>query len=175
MADDIEKLELLSLVAKVHQEICNHANINDKTLAEFVIALHDESKSLADFKQQLQDAGAGFSDFFVENIDRLILSMHPKHKKKTSANGNGVAGSGLNEMDKAKRMFPGLSLPDQDWQPSAEKDQFMKSVDDMMADLEGMAKKKKVVEPASAEVNGNDHSSRRRRSRSKSPRRGRSR
>ncbi len=39
MADDIEKLEYLSLVAKVHQEICNHANINDRTIAEFVLAL----------------------------------------------------------------------------------------------------------------------------------------
>ncbi len=49
-------------------------------------------------------------------------------------------------------MFPGLSLPDQDWQPSAEKDQFMRSVEDMMADLEGMAKKKKPVEAVNTEV-----------------------
>ncbi len=116
MADDIEKLEYLSFFAKVHQGICNHANINDRTIAEFVLALHDESKSLAEFKQKSKETNAGFSDFFVENIDRLILSMHPKHKKKAPANGAGASdsGSGLNEKDKARRMFPGLPLPDQD-------------------------------------------------------------
>ena len=75
MADDLYNLELLSLVAKITQEVLNYTGIKDKTLAEFVISLHEESKSLPDFKQKLKDTGADFPESFVENIDRLILNM----------------------------------------------------------------------------------------------------
>ena len=43
--------------------------VDGKTFAEFVIALHDESKTLPEFKQKLKDAGADFPDSFVENMD----------------------------------------------------------------------------------------------------------
>ena len=36
--DDLESLELLSLVSKVTWELQNHLGVSDKTLAEFVIA-----------------------------------------------------------------------------------------------------------------------------------------
>ncbi|THH04368.1 hypothetical protein EW145_g5571 [Phellinidium pouzarii] len=108
MADDLYELEVLSLVAKITQEILNYTGIKDKTLAEFVISLHDTSISLPVFKQKLKETGADFPDSFVENIDRLILR---------------------------------LALPDQEWQPAAEKDVFMKEVDDMMTQLEGVQKK----------------------------------
>ena len=78
MADELYELEVLSLVAKITQEVLNHTGINDKTLAEFIIALHDDSKTLPEFKQKLKETGADFPDSFVENIDRLVLSMHPK-------------------------------------------------------------------------------------------------
>ena len=75
MADaDLYNLEFLSLVAKITQEIVNYTGINDKTLAEFVISLHDEAKSVQEFKQRLKDTGADFPDSFVENMDRLILA-----------------------------------------------------------------------------------------------------
>lgn len=98
MADDLYNLELLSTVSKITQEILNHTGthmsiphmhiartdicpvgVNDKTLAEFVIALHEESKTLPEFKQKLKDVGAEFPESFVENVDRLILNLHPKH------------------------------------------------------------------------------------------------
>ncbi|PAV22044.1 P-loop containing nucleoside triphosphate hydrolase [Pyrrhoderma noxium] len=171
MADELYELEVLSLVAKITQEVLNHTGINDKTLAEFIIALHDDSKTLPEFKQKLKETGADFPDSFVENIDRLVLSMHPKYKKKSEAkttNGkqNGVV---LDEKEKKRRMFPSLSLPDQEWEPSVEKDVFMKEVDDMMAQLESVQKKKANIE--------NETQSRpvkRQRSRSRSPRRSRS-
>ncbi|KAK0198728.1 P-loop containing nucleoside triphosphate hydrolase protein [Armillaria mellea] len=106
---DIYNLELLSLVAKITQEITNYTNLNDKTLAEFVIALHEQSnKSLPAFKQKLKDVGAEFPDSFVENVDRLILSMHPKHKQKHKPSANGdtkvAATEGeLTEQEKKKR------------------------------------------------------------------------
>lgn len=170
MADDLYQLELLSLVAKVTQEIVNYTGINDKTLAEFVISLHDESSSCNDFKQKLENSGADFPKSFVENLDRLILNMHPKHKKAKS---NGITngsqkGSNVDEGDKKRRMFPGLALPDQDWQPSVEKDVFMKEVDDMMAELEGVQKKKAKLDIANEEQ---VERRQRERSRSRSPRR----
>ncbi|EIW86950.1 P-loop containing nucleoside triphosphate hydrolase protein [Coniophora puteana RWD-64-598 SS2] len=137
--DDLYNLEFLSLVNKITQEISNHVGINDKTLAEFVISLHDESKSLAEFKQRLQDTGLEGS--VIENMDRLILTLHPKHKKKTKSaaaqlsNGDGVD-------DKQRRLFPGLSIPNQD----VTKDALMKEVDDMMAQFETASKKPKVAD-----------------------------
>jgi ATP-dependent RNA helicase DHX8/PRP22 len=143
--DDLYNLEFLSLVAKITQEIDNHTGLNDKTLAEFVIDLHDKSKTLADFKAELKEVGADFPESFIENIDRLVLTLHPKHKKKNSAKANGKAKANGEdtqaERDKHKRMFPGLALADQEWQPSSlSKDVLMKEVDDMMAQFESSAK-----------------------------------
>jgi ATP-dependent RNA helicase DHX8/PRP22 len=87
--DDLYNLEFLSLIAKITQEIDNHAGLNDKTLAEFVIDLHDKSTTLADFKAKLKEVGADFPESFIENIDRLVLALHPKHKKKNPAESNG--------------------------------------------------------------------------------------
>ena len=142
--DDLYNLEFLSLVAKITQEIYNHTGLNEKTLAEFVIDLHDQSKTLADFKAKLKEAGSDFQESFVENIDRLVLTLHPKHKKKRSAESNGKHKSSddaVDEKDKQKRMFPGLSLADQEWKPAVSKDVLMKEVDDMMAQFESSAKR----------------------------------
>ena len=143
--DDLYNLEFLSLVAKITQEIDNHTGLNDKTLAEFVIDLHGKSKTLADFKANLKDSGADFPESFVENIDRLVLTLHPKHKKKNPAKANGKAKSNGNDAlevkDKQKRMFPGLALADQEWQPTVPKNVLMKEVDDMMAQFESSSKR----------------------------------
>lgn len=133
--DDLYKLEILSLTQKIVQEIVNHTGVNDKTLAEFVISLHEECKSLADFKSKLQEMGAGFPDSFVENMDRLIVSMHPKYKKKKKkSKKRAMDETVMTEDEKKKRMFPGLSKPDVD------KDVLMAEVDDMMAQFEGKAR-----------------------------------
>ncbi|KAG1825657.1 P-loop containing nucleoside triphosphate hydrolase protein [Suillus subaureus] len=163
--NDLYNLEVLSLVAKITQEIDNYTGINDKTLAEFVISLHDQSKSLPDFKSQLSNAGAEFPDSFVGNVDRLILSLHPKHKKKSSLVTHGAshaqASGGALEKDKQKRLFPGLAVPDK------EEDVLMKEVDDMMAQFEGVAKRAKITD----ENERPTKRERRDRSRSRSPRR----
>ena len=167
---DLYNLEFLSLVARITQEVVNHTGINDKTLAEFVIALHDESKTRQEFKQKLQDVGANFPDSFVETVDRLILSLHPKHKKRQpiNQNENSVQDGALDEGDKRRRLFPGLALKDQEWQPTdAGKDALMKEVDSMMSELEGAAKK------ARARPTEDDREAKRQR-RSRSPPRRRS-
>ena len=54
MADsDLYNFEFLSIVAKITQEIENYTGLDDKALAEFVISLHDQSKTLAEFKGKL--------------------------------------------------------------------------------------------------------------------------
>ncbi len=136
---DIYNLELLSLVAKITQEITNYTGLNDKTLAEFVIALHERSnKSLPAFKQKLKEAGAEFPDSFVENVDRLILSMHPKHKQrhKSSTNGDakGAAAEGeLTEQEKKKRLFPGLALKDSEAKAPVADDVFLQEIGDLVS------------------------------------------
>ncbi|KAG8757197.1 DEAH-box ATP-dependent RNA helicase prp22, partial [Ceratobasidium sp. 423] len=149
--DDIYQFELLSLTSTVAKEILNNAGINDKTLAEFIINLHEQSKTQDAFKKKLKDVGADFPESFVENLDRLILSLHPKYKRKKAKKAKKDGGETADETDTKRRMFPGLSLPDQPWQPSNEfgkgkedegKDAASKEVDDLMSQLEGVAKKK---------------------------------
>ena len=116
--DDLESLELLSLVSKVTSELQNHLGFSDKTLAEFVIAQHSKCSSLSDFKAQLKEMDADFPRSLVESIDRLILTMHPKHKGKPKG-GEGSKSStgeenGLGEVEKKTRIFKGLAMPDKE-------------------------------------------------------------
>ncbi|KAF9454217.1 P-loop containing nucleoside triphosphate hydrolase protein [Macrolepiota fuliginosa MF-IS2] len=135
--DDLYNLEFLSLVAKISQELVNHLNLDDKVLAEFLIAVHEQSNgSLPAFKEKLQEMEARFSDSFVENVDRLILSMHPKYKKgKRGSKSNGKAKgkeADLDEEERKRRMFPGLALKDQDPQPVVSDDIFLKELGDIV-------------------------------------------
>lgn len=148
--DDLESLELLSLVSKVTSELQNHLGINDKTLAEFVIAQHSKCPSLAEFKTQMEGMGAEFPQSLVESIDRLILTMHPKHKGKSKGGDgrNGSAGeeNGLGEVDKKTRIFKGLAMPDKElsWAEEAEDtngDTKNGGYDDTFAMLESLAGK----------------------------------
>ncbi|KAJ1302636.1 hypothetical protein OPQ81_002953 [Rhizoctonia solani] len=159
--DDIYQFELLSLTSTVAKEILNNAGINDKTLAEFIINLHEQSKTQDAFKKKLKDVGADFPESFVENLDRLILSLHPKYKRKKAKKvKKDGAPESTDETDTKRRMFPGLALPDQPWQPSnefgkdgekdGEKDAASKEVDDLMSQLEGVAKKK-AARPTAAD------------------------
>lgn len=135
MADsDLYNLEFLSLVAKITQEIDNHTGLSDKTLAEFVISLHDQSsKSLPAFKTKLKEVGADFPESFVENVDRLILSMHPKHKKRYTAPSKSNADGVLSEVDKQKRLFPGLALQDKEVPPAVSDDVFLEELGDLVS------------------------------------------
>lgn len=139
MADiDLYNLEFLSLVAKITQEIDNHTGANDKTLAEFVIALHDQAnKSRSAFQEKLKEVGANFPDSFVDNVDRLILSMHPKYKKeRVSATTNGkakVADEVLSEQERQKRLFPGLAIQNKDVPSAVSDDVFLEELGDLVA------------------------------------------
>jgi ATP-dependent RNA helicase DHX8/PRP22 len=165
--DDLYNLEFLSLVAKITQEINNYIGFNDKTLAEFVISLHDEvDGDLKKFKKKLKDMEAGFPDSFMESVDRLILSMHPKYKKKKASSSSNVGDEAVvSEEDRKRRMFPGLALQNKEPEPLAD-DAFLKELGDIVT-----GKKRAMdVDPPSRRMDV-DPPSKRRRSRSPSRRR----
>ena len=83
-SNELEKLELLSLVNSITQELVNHTGLSgkfpcsrfiarsgtdtgqaktDSTLAEFLIHIHGESKDYASFKQKCAEVGADFPGF----------------------------------------------------------------------------------------------------------------
>ncbi|KAE8450463.1 hypothetical protein EG329_006539 [Mollisiaceae sp. DMI_Dod_QoI] len=149
--DDLESLELLSLVSKVTSELQNHLGISDKTLAEFVIAQHSECKSLEEFQRKLDAMGADFPQSLVESVDRLVRTMHPKHKGKENRDRE-PAGQEKRKVEEKIKVFKGLALPDKEvpWQDDAE-DGYMNggskpgtnAIDDTLALLENLESKAK--------------------------------
>jgi ATP-dependent RNA helicase DHX8/PRP22 len=152
--DDLESLELLSLVSKVTSELQNHLGISDKTLAEFVIAQHAECKSLDEFQQKLEAMGAEFPQSLIESVDRLVKTMHPKYKKGKAANGETENGS--QRAEEKSKVFKGLALPDKElpWQDyvDAQADGAANggtdAIDDTLALLEGLEGKARAEKPA---------------------------
>lgn len=117
-----------TLTKSRHAEL---AHIADSTLAEFLIHIHGESKDYASFKAKCAEVGADFPESFLQAVDRLVLSMHPKYKIKANkaasdAKGKAAAAAGTKAADdpvseqrqKEMRLFPGLAVPDSDWIPS---------------------------------------------------------
>ncbi|KAL9127790.1 MAG: hypothetical protein Q9217_003396 [Psora testacea] len=150
--DDLASLELLSLVSKVTSEIQNHLGIKDKTLAEFIIAQHAKCQSLTEFKSKMDAMGAGFPQSLIESIDRLILSMHPKHRgklKREQAQSNGDE-AGLDETERKTRIFKGLAVSDKDQRWEDDDDtaptgkRSASTFDDTFAMLEGLAGRTKT-------------------------------
>ncbi|KAK6621404.1 hypothetical protein RUM43_011710 [Polyplax serrata] len=101
--NELEKLEHLSLVSKICTELENHLGINDKDLAEFIIALSEKHNTFDAFKTVLLKNGAEFSDSFTENLLRLIQHMQPKDKLKIVKT----------EKDVLAEKFPALSMPNE--------------------------------------------------------------
>ena len=151
---DLENLELLSLVSKITTELSNHLGINDKTLAEFIINLHGECSSPEQFKARLAGLGVEFPNSLAETIDRLVLTMHPKHRnKKTSqSNGNDEKNPEV-ELDKKARVFRGLAMPDRDaWgdgylegKPKQNGGARKDAIDDTLAAFEKLEEKGKTA------------------------------
>lgn len=71
--EDLQKLEELSLVSKICTELENHLGINDKDLAEYIIALADKHPTVEKFKASLIKNGADFPVSMFYHIDRQWL------------------------------------------------------------------------------------------------------
>ncbi|KAF9095828.1 DEAH-box ATP-dependent RNA helicase prp22 [Mortierella sp. AD031] len=159
---DLEQFEVLELVNKIRNEVLNHLGMDDKSVAEFIIHVHEKSADYTAFKDTLQDAG-DFSPSFIGNLDRLIRTMHPKYRKAAEPT---VADKAAVADQKAHR-FPGLAIPDRPgWladEDEKPKDKKVPAADDFMSEFENM------IETAKQETRN------RSRSRSRSPRRKRAR
>ncbi|KAK3900524.1 hypothetical protein C8A05DRAFT_35828 [Staphylotrichum tortipilum] len=130
--DDLESLELLSLVSKVTSELQNHLGVNEKTLAEFVIAQRIECASFADFKAKLAAVGAEFPPSLVESIDRLVCAMHPHFKGKQNGSHQADNEKPAQSSEQKSKMFTGLAIPDKD----------VEVIDDTFALLESLEPKR---------------------------------
>ncbi|TGO50114.1 hypothetical protein BOTNAR_0405g00040 [Botryotinia narcissicola] len=158
--DDLESLEILSLVQRVASELYNYLGISDKTLAEFVIAQRTECSSLEEFQKKLEAIGGDFPQSLVESVDRLVSTMHPKFKGSKGRNGASAENGNLKVEEKTK-VFKGLALPDKKpaWQDEDEysKDHAMNgtdAIDDTLALLEGLAPKAQPVDDTLALLEG---------------------
>ncbi|CAI6273681.1 unnamed protein product [Periconia digitata] len=140
--EDLEKLEYLGLVSKIASEIENYSGLSDKTLAEFVISIHEEVNSVPDFQRKLEDVGADFPQSLVDSIDRLILTLHPKFKKSKNST---VDGAPAVNRDEKARIYRGLAIPDRKFaaepEPEPEPEEDTNPLDDTFAMLEGLAGK----------------------------------
>lgn len=162
--DALADLELLSLVSKITTELSNHLGINEKTISEYIISLHGESTTLDEFKLKLADVGVEFPNSLAETIDRLILTMHPKHRNKKSKDNNGAAAATEpKDVDKKARVFTGLALPDKNpWDGNGYLDQkengngkngaAKDAIDDTLAAFEKLEHKTKSEKNGSAPV-----------------------
>lgn len=211
---DLEQLELLGLTNSITQELVNHTGLSDSTLAEFLIHLHTTSSDLTDFKSKCREVGAEFPDSFLDSVDRLVLSMHPKYKLKKAKSSKKLKGKGKGKADatdlasaqaadpekeKAKRLFPGLSLPDQEWKPTTEydgrdapklaldidndqpvdvrgahrdatnRDEADLGIDGLMKELEGVSKKRSAHQDSTDRDRDQDRSMDGKRQRQRSP------
>jgi ATP-dependent RNA helicase DHX8/PRP22 len=136
--DDLESLELLSLVSKVASELQNHLGISEKTLAEFVIAQRLECGSFEDFKNKLAAVGADFPPSLVESIDRLVRTMHPKLKGQTQNGAHDDDDHHGRSAEEKERVFSGLALPDK---PVGHEEKDTDAIDDTLAMFENLERK----------------------------------
>lgn len=175
--DELEKLEHLSLVSKVCTELDNHLGLNDKDLAEFIIALAEKHSTFDEFKTVMLQNGGEFSDSLIANLLRLIKHMKSASSKTTNINMHQVKRVALSaEVEKKTKLFPGLAIPDdpsvrvkllEEIKPNKED---IEEADDLMAELEAMAPVK-TEEPSKPDKK----EERAKRSRSKERKRSRSR
>ncbi|KAJ9483568.1 hypothetical protein VN97_g9830 [Penicillium thymicola] len=161
--DDLESLELFSLVSRVTNEFENHLGIADKTLAEFVIDQHLKCNGkFSDFKKFFDDMGGEFPQSLLESVDRMVLTMHPKYKGKKAENDKGTSDANddmalFDALEQKSRVFKGLAVPDTekrwaeedytDRQAAHEADAQAGAMDDTFAMLEGLAGKAKEDKP----------------------------
>ncbi|KAG5659220.1 hypothetical protein KAF25_000422 [Fusarium avenaceum] len=132
MMDALFEFEVIGLINKVASELQNYLEVNDKTLAEFIIAQRLESDSFESFKEKLNKIGGDtFPLSLIESIDRLVRMIHPSMKDKTS-NEHSQSTNQRSHVNDAC-VFSGLALPDKTLTPDP--------IDDALHALEALEPK----------------------------------
>ncbi|KAJ2401666.1 DEAH-box ATP-dependent RNA helicase prp22, partial [Coemansia sp. RSA 2559] len=165
-AGELERLEYLSLVSKVTNELSNHTGISDKDVTEYILHLHGESSGYSEFKRKLDQDECGFSEALIQTLHRLITTMKPKPKPKANGESKGEENESKPSMsaDDKAALFPGLSMPNRtDESKYSTADQIMAGdIDKHIDSLLSRAKDK-------ADGNGVDDKDYRRSHRNRSP------
>merc|ERR1711915_971346 len=105
--------------SKISVELENHLGLNDKDVAEFIIALAEKSKHLEKFKKELEENGGDqFADSFVESLWRLIQHMMPSliaappsKPTYTPKQYNRPMTDAEIKLEKKREMLPFLAMP----------------------------------------------------------------
>ncbi|KAI3908097.1 hypothetical protein MKW92_049617 [Papaver armeniacum] len=82
VAEDLKKLEYMSLVSKVCTELESHLGFSDKVLAEFITDTGHKSESVDEFDAKLKSDGAEMPDYFVRTLFTIIHAILPTKSKK---------------------------------------------------------------------------------------------
>ncbi|PNW79554.1 hypothetical protein CHLRE_08g358563v5 [Chlamydomonas reinhardtii] len=88
MASGLQKLLYLQTVNKVAQEIENHLQISDATVAEFIVETAKDAGNVDKFKKAMQEMGLGaaLNDVLIERFWNIIQAL--------MGGGGGAGGSG---------------------------------------------------------------------------------
>ncbi|RZC75992.1 hypothetical protein C5167_001764 [Papaver somniferum] len=82
VAEDLKKLEYMSLVSKVCTELESHLGFSDKVLAEFITEIGRDAESVDEFDSELKNKGAEMPDYFVRTLFTIIHAILPTKSKK---------------------------------------------------------------------------------------------
>ncbi|KAI3912517.1 hypothetical protein MKW98_020979 [Papaver atlanticum] len=82
IAEDLKKLEYMSLVSKVCTELESHLGFSDKVLAEFITDIGHNAESVDEFDTELKNKGAEMPDYFVRTLFTIIHAILPSKSKK---------------------------------------------------------------------------------------------
>ncbi|OIW28594.1 helicase associated domain-containing protein [Coniochaeta ligniaria NRRL 30616] len=173
--DDLESLELLSLVSKVTSELQNHLGISEKTLAEFVIAQRLECGSFDEFKNKLAAVGADFPPSLIESVDRLVRTMHPRFKGQTQNGAQEDDEHHGRTAEEKERVFRGLAMPDKQVEYEQKETDAIDDTLAMLENLEGKARNGRPKESRKRSRSPDDEGRRERRRKHRSRSRSRSR
>ena len=112
MSSELERLQHLSLVSKVCQELDDHIGLSDATLAEFIIHLAKEHSTPESFANAVRENGADFGDSFAASLLETIHSMLPSKQGSAPTKTSNKPVIDPND-PKANLVaaFPGLAAP----------------------------------------------------------------
>lgn len=82
--EGLKKLEYLSLVSKVCDELQSHGGLGDKVVAEFITELGRRCETVDEFDAELKKNGANMPDYFVRTLLTIIHAILPPKPKGKS-------------------------------------------------------------------------------------------
>ncbi|XP_043198767.1 ATP-dependent RNA helicase DHX8-like [Amphibalanus amphitrite] len=146
MAAEIEQLEHLSLVSKLCTELDNHLGINDKDLAEFIIALAEKHTTFGAFKRVLEQNGAEFPDSLTASLLRIIQLMKPPASgtEDGKQDGKQQPDPSRTRQEERKAMVPALAMKNDPGMRTILLDEIKKKEEETKKEEEAAAKKKEA-------------------------------